>query len=734
MPNPVIDLTIEVDGDAAAQEAEAWARGQRGGVDVGTSDPTYHNNAKYYSEILQAAYDESGVSQITVDGIKGANISRFGTCNTAMTTTEKVVTLTGGGTFSLVNGAFVIVHFFRSNSAESPTLNVNGTGAKRIRTQDGGMSGEDAYRLSAGTHGFVYSSAIDMWCMLDSGLYSARNVPANRYYNSVVPTVKAVYDYVEEHGFAADFTAGAGLSLSTERELGHSNSVAAGTIGETGASSGAVVSVPYATFDAQGHITGKGTRNHTIPTMGGATASAAGTAGLVPAPASGYNGRFLRGDGTWAAITPSSLGVKPVQAAVADPAASGTGVTFIDTISQNENGVITPHKRTVRTMGAATSSAAGTTGLVPAPAAGSQGRFLRGDGTWQELSLSSLGAKPLQTAKSSPSASGSATAYIDTISQAADGVITATKKTIPTWSGATASAAGTAGLLPAPAAANYLRFLRGDGVWSDPNCYGKCTTAAATAAKAVTIAGFTLAVGAVVTVWFTKSNTAADPTLNVSGTGAYPIVTWGTTAVGTTAEESWRANSAVQMLYNGTSWVMIGYANDNDNTIPGAYCATAAGTAAKTATMTGYTLQTGSHVPVYFANGSTVASSTLNINGTGAKPIYVSSGGAYARTTFAKGWYVAWYNGTNYYIRTDGSLPGPAAYSHETFSVTIPAGDASYTLSDSRFTADSRCDSHSLAAVGCATSVAWSFASGSCTFTLGAALSAALTFQFSVIF
>ena len=731
MPNPVIDLTIEVDGDAAAQEAEAWARGQRGGVDVGTSDPTYHNNAKYYSDILHAAYDESGVSQITVDGVQGANIVRYGVCNTKATEQTKTATISGG-TFTLVNGAFVLINFTNGNRAENPWLDVNSTGAKRIWNYLGGLGFDNAYRLRAGVQAFVYSAEYDVWNIVTSGLPTISAIYSGN--NQEVPTTKAVVDYIANQKFGKDITAGAGLELSSARVLGHSNSVVAGTIGNTEASSGSVVTVPYATFDAQGHITGKGTRNHTIPAMGGATASAAGSAGLVPAPASGYNGRFLRGDGTWAVISPSSLGVKPVQTAVADPTASGTGVTFIDTISQNENGVITPHKRTVRTMGAATASAAGTTGLVPAPAAGSQGRFLRGDGTWQELSLSSLGAKPLQTAKSSPSARGYAAAYIDTISQAADGVITATKKTIPTWAGATASAAGTAGLLPAPAAANYLKMLRGDGVWADPNYYGKCTTAAATAAKAVTIAGFALAVGAVVTVWFTKTNTAADPTLNVSGTGAYPIVTWGTTAVGTTAATSWRANSAVQMLYNGTSWVMIGYANDNDNTIPGAYCATAAGTAAKTATMTGYTLQANSHVPVYFANGSTVASSTLNINETGAKPIYVSSGGAYARTTFAKGWYVAWYDGTNYYIRTDGSLPGPAAYSHETFTVTIPAGDASYTLSDSRFTAGSRCDSHSLAAVGCATTVAWSFASGSCTFTLGAALSAALTFQFSVIF
>lgn len=38
---------------------------------------------------------------------------------------------------------------------------------------------------------------------------------------------------------------------------------------------------------------------------------------------------------------------------------------------------------TYNDMAGATSSAAGTRGLVPAPAAGNQAKFLRGDGTWQ---------------------------------------------------------------------------------------------------------------------------------------------------------------------------------------------------------------------------------------------------------------------------------------------------------------------------------------------------------------
>ena len=36
-----------------AQNSEAWATGQRDGQDVPSTDPTYQNNAKWYSEHLQ---------------------------------------------------------------------------------------------------------------------------------------------------------------------------------------------------------------------------------------------------------------------------------------------------------------------------------------------------------------------------------------------------------------------------------------------------------------------------------------------------------------------------------------------------------------------------------------------------------------------------------------------------------------------------------------------------------
>lgn len=49
---PTVDVAAQVhmSGGASEYAAEAWATGQRGGVDVPETDETYHNNAKYYAE------------------------------------------------------------------------------------------------------------------------------------------------------------------------------------------------------------------------------------------------------------------------------------------------------------------------------------------------------------------------------------------------------------------------------------------------------------------------------------------------------------------------------------------------------------------------------------------------------------------------------------------------------------------------------------------------------------
>lgn len=170
--------------------------------------------------------------------------------------------------------------------------------------------------------------------------------------------------------------------------------------------------------------------NTTYTNMGAASASAAGKAGLVPAPAAGAQGEYLRGDGTWqtppnttyAKANTSTLGL--VMIGYAENGKNypveldGSGKMFVNvpwTDTNTTYGVVgangstglikngstvtsasgytacpivggIPYYKDTNTtyanMKAATASAAGAAGLVPAPAAGKQTSFLRGDGTW----------------------------------------------------------------------------------------------------------------------------------------------------------------------------------------------------------------------------------------------------------------------------------------------------------------------------------------------------------------
>ena len=89
--------------------------------------------------------------------------------------------------------------------------------------------------------------------------------------------------------------------------------------------------------------------------------------------------------------------------------------------------------------------------------------------------------------------------------------------------------------------------------------YGTCSTAAATAAKTVSLTGFSLVTGARVLVKFTVTNTAANPTLNVNSTGAKAIMYRGSAiSAGYLA-----ANRVYEFVYDGTDYEFIGDYNTN---------------------------------------------------------------------------------------------------------------------------------------------------------------------------
>lgn len=149
------------------------------------------------------------INGIMVDGSEDR--ANYGTCDTASATAGKTVDCKG---FSLVTGAEIVVKFTVTNSAASPTLNVNGTGAKPIFYRGAAIIA--GYLAADRTYGFRYNGA--------------------------------QYDLVGD----------------IDTDVRYDN-------------------------------------------MSPATASAAGRAGLVPAPGAGKQNGFLRGDATWVVPTANLL-------------------------------------------------------------------------------------------------------------------------------------------------------------------------------------------------------------------------------------------------------------------------------------------------------------------------------------------------------------------------------------------------------------------------------------------
>ena len=114
--------------------------------------------------------------------------------------------------------------------------------------------------------------------------------------------------------------------------------------------------------------------------------------------------------------------------------------------------------------------------------------------------------------------------------------------------------------------ANVINSLKlGSGTYVFTTPYATCGTAAAEAAKvAATTPGsnFSLETGARITVKFTVTNTAANPTLNVNSTGAKAIYYRGSAiSAGYLA-----ANRTYEFVYNGTQYDFIGDIDTNTNT------------------------------------------------------------------------------------------------------------------------------------------------------------------------
>ena len=207
----------------------------------------------------------------------------------------------------------------------------------------------------------------------------------------------------------------------------------------------------------------------------------------------------------------------------------------------------------------------------------------------------------------------------------------------------------------AAATANKLATARSiDGISFDGTAdaihFGTCSTVAATAEKTVACSNYKLVTGARITVKFTATNTAANPTLNVNNTGAKPIK-----YNGGAITTGWiSANSIIEFVYDGTNYNFVGR-NDNSTytnvSLGNGYAVqnnTAAATAI-TATLANYNLVAHGYVSVRFLY-DVPANATLNINGKGAKSIYHNNAAITANIIPAASIGTFVYDGTRYVL------------------------------------------------------------------------------------
>lgn len=205
---------------------------------------------------------------------------------------------------------------------------------------------------------------------------------------------------------------------------------------------------------------------------------------------------------------------------------------------------------------------------------------------------------------------------------------------------------------------------------------GSCTTAAGTAIKDVTTDGeFTLAKGAVIFVNFSTTNTAAVANLKLrvnsnAANDAKPIKhEYNASEANLPGAGYLRANQTYQFYYDGTNWVTdvgrdanstYSYMRPYENTGKGSYNSQGENPVKTGAAGWRFQLSAGKYFMYsHYYDNTAKSALTLNIGSTGAKPIYINGQPSSADNyTLPGGQYLVYYDGTNYYFRTDDKMTG----------------------------------------------------------------------------
>lgn len=318
---------------------------------------------------VKAAYDHGGVtsvngetgavtfsiptkvSDLTNDSgfITDAGVTSFNGSTGAITYTAPVTSVNGDTgavtitvptkTSDLTNDSGFITGYTDNKVLQSAVITTNGayplilgySTATTAVTNSVNKSSTLTYNPS--TKALVTGGTVDGYDLNAASAKAVDTSIAEESSSANLPTSAAVAAFVEGKGYVTTdttYSAGTGLDLDGTT-INHSNSITAGTVGSTSATSGASLTIPYLTYDSEGHITATGTKTHTvngfaasshshgnISSAGDITATATiasgdrlvindESAGLIINSSITFGSdttTYLRNDGTWG--TPSS--------------------------------------------------------------------------------------------------------------------------------------------------------------------------------------------------------------------------------------------------------------------------------------------------------------------------------------------------------------------------------------------------------------------------------------------
>ena len=359
---------------------------------------SHHSSAATIAKISGSKYGSSIQIRVIADADGDCYVELYDAANSATNSTTQSVNC---ALLHVACGALTTYTAF----TDGTTLPTNFTNAASLTTNSNSLQGNLTWGEITGKPTSMPASDVSSWAKAST---------------------KPTYTKSEVGLGNVDNTADANKSVKYATSAGSADSATKATKDSAGQQinttyiKGLSVSGKTITYTKGDGTTGTITTqdtNTTYSAFKGATSSAAGGAGLVPAPGTANVGQYLKGDGTWG--TPTNTTYSDVTTS-AHGLMTAADKSKLDGIATGANKYTHPsytaktagfYKVTVDATGhvsaatavakaditglgipaqdttysafkGATSNATGGSGLVPAPASGQTGLYLKSDGTW----------------------------------------------------------------------------------------------------------------------------------------------------------------------------------------------------------------------------------------------------------------------------------------------------------------------------------------------------------------